>query len=88
MNDIYETKDKQITPFLLTRQDIKFLGTKVVGRIIYFQFSPREKALELVNLFITRKVNPVQPKDLLEAVETYRDFVFSMKEKNQYEIIK
>lgn len=83
MDDIYESKDKQIVPFLLIQPTIRFLGIKVVGSIVYFQFSPLESCQQLVNSFIGRKAPLVQPKDLLDAVETFRDRVFEMKEKTK-----
>lgn len=81
MNDIYESRDKQIVPFMLIQSNIKYLGTRREDQVIYFQFSPLEKCLELVNEFTSRKALPVQPKDILDAVETFRDRVFEMKNK-------
>jgi hypothetical protein len=83
MIDYYETKDKQITPYLLTCPNLKFQGTHLIGDIIYFLFSPKEKAQELAYKFITHQTQAVDPKVLLEAVETYRDIVFEMKEKRR-----
>lgn len=83
MNDIFETKDKQIVPFLLIQPEVKFLGTKLVGSIVYFQFSPLGKCQQLVNDFASRRAPLVQPKDLLDAVETFRDRIFEMKEKRR-----
>lgn len=83
-NNIFESKDKQIVPFLLVCGEVHFLGTRTSGRIIYFQFSPHDKCKELVNQFSTRKAPLVQPKDLLDAVETFRDRVFEMKDKYKY----
>lgn len=81
MNEIYESKDKQICPFLLIQPCIKFLGTRANGSIIYFKFSPLEKCQRLVNSFISKQAPLVQPKDLLDAVETFRDTVFANKAK-------
>lgn len=86
MQDIFETKDKQIVPFLLVQPEIKFLGSKLSGSIVYFQFSPIEKCQQLVNDFSSRRAPLVQPKDLLDAVETFRDRIFEMKDKRNYEI--
>lgn len=83
MNDFFETKDKQITPYLFTQPEIQYHGVRTYGQSIYFLFSPKEKAQELANLFLSRKANPVEPKNLLEAVETYRDVIFEMKEKRK-----
>ena len=79
--NIYECRDKMICPFLLIQPEIKFLGTRVDGSVIYFQFSPLEKCQELVNAFMSRQAPPVDPKTLLDAVETFRDRVFEMKDK-------
>lgn len=84
MGDVFETKDKQVTPFLLTQPDIKFLGTRLLGAVVYFQFSPSAKCQRLANEFASRKAPLVQPKDLLDAVETFRDIIFEMKEKRNY----
>lgn len=81
--DIYESKDKKIVPFLLTQLEIKFLGIRPSGPILYFQFSPPEKCQELVNAFMVRQAPPVDPKTLLDAVETFRDRIFEMKEKRR-----
>ena len=85
MNEYFETKDKQITPYLLTRRDIAFHGTIMHGPIIFFRFTPYEVASAAVNQFVSRQADPVEPKTLLDAVESYRDIVFQMKEKrNNY----
>lgn len=84
MNNIYKTKDKQIAPFLLTQSEVSFLGTYEEGHTLYFQFSPEDKCTKLVNAFISKTAPLVQPKDLLDAIETYRDRVFEMKDKNKY----
>lgn len=78
-DEIFESHDKQICPFLLIQKEITFLGTRVDNSIVYFQFSPKDKCEELVNQFSSRKAPLVQAKDLLDAVETYRDRVFEMK---------
>lgn len=87
MNDFFETKDKQITPYLLTQSEIQYHGVRVYGQTIYFLFSPKEIAQELANRFMSRQAKLVEPKNLLEAVETYRDVIFEMKEKRRnYEL--
>lgn len=85
MKTLYESKDKQLVPFLLILPEVNFVGTRKEGSIVYFQFSPLNKCQELVNLFSSRKAPLVQPKDLLDAVETFRDRVFEMKEKEKNE---
>ena len=84
MKTLYESKDKQVVPFLLILPEIDFVGTRREDSVIYFRFSPLDKCQELVNRFSSRKAPLVQPKDLLDAVETFRDRVFEMKEKDNY----
>lgn len=86
MDDIYKSKDKQIVPFLLIQPSVRFLGSEIVGSIVFFKFSPFVVCQQLVNDFTSRKASLVQPKDLLDAVETFRDRVFEMKEKNRNEL--
>ncbi len=82
--DIYESKDKQVCPFLLIQPEIKYFGTRISNSVVYFQFSPEDKCRQLVNLFVSKNAPLVQAKDLLDAVETFRDIVFEMKEKMNY----
>ena len=87
MDDVYESRDKQIVPFLLTQQDTQFIGTRRVDSVMYFQFTPLARCKTLVNLFVMKKAPLVQAKDLLDALESFRDMVFEMKDKT-YERFK
>lgn len=80
MNEIYESKDRRIVPFLLTQSSITYLGVRKSGSVLFFRFSPKSKCDTLVNQFSCRKAPLVQPKDLLDAVETFKDRVFEMKD--------
>lgn len=79
--DIFESRDKMLCPFLLIQPEVTFLGVKKEGSLVYFQFTPVDKCEDLANKFSSRKAPLVQAKDLLDAVETYRDRVFEMKDK-------
>ena len=84
--DLFKTKDKQIAPFLLVCPEVEFIGVEQEGSILYFKFSPLDKCLSLVNKYMSRQAPLVQPKDILDAVETFRDRVFEMKdERRNYE---
>lgn len=83
MQTQYESKDRQVVPFLLIQPEVNFIGTRIEGAIVYFQFSPHDKCEQLVNDFISRKAPLVQPKDLLDAVEAFKDRIFEMKDKNE-----
>lgn len=88
MDNVFETKDKKTAPFLFIQPDIDYEGIRIVGQIIYFRFSPYSKCLKLVQDFISRKAKPVQAKDLLEAVDSCRDIIFEIKEKEKWETFK
>lgn len=77
--DFYESRDKQICPFLLIQPEVRFLGTRINRQIVYFRFHPKEECQQLVNAFISKKAPLAQPKDILDAVETFRDLIFEMK---------
>ncbi len=82
-SNFFQSKDKQIVPFLFTQPDVSFIGTKQFENITFFLFTPYERCIELVNAYVTRKAPLVQPKELLDAIETYRDMVFGMKMKEK-----
>lgn len=77
--EIYKSKDKQVVPFLFTQEGVEFSGTEIQESLLYFKFVPKELCEKLEKEFLTRKAPPVQAKDLLDAVETFRNKVFSMK---------
>ncbi len=79
--DIFETKDKQFTPYLFIQPDVKFLGTRIQDSTVFFRFSPSLRCKTLLNLFISKQAPPVQGKSLLDALESYRDLIFEMKMK-------
>lgn len=79
MNDVYESKDRQIVAFLFIQKDVLYKGSFVRNGEIIFLFSPFNKSFELVNLFLTRKAPLAQPKDLLDATETYKNIIFQYK---------
>ena len=80
--EMYETKDKQLAPFLLTQKAVTFIGTRKGEdeKTVYFQFKPYKEAAHLVNLFYGGKADPIQPKVLLDALETFRDLIFGGKD--------
>lgn len=69
MDKIFESKDKQIVPFLFTQTDVEFVGTRTENNNIFFQFYPYKRCLHRVHLFVSRKAPLVQLKDILEGVE-------------------
>lgn len=73
-NDLYIENDKWNAPFLLAasfQNLIQFTGSFTKNGILYWQFSPKYKALSLVEQFRT-KTNPSIPaRDLFEAITVF-----------------
>lgn len=81
--EVYSTRDRQVVPFLFTQKEVNLVGTYLIGSTVYFQFEPGVIAQKLANQFIQRKAPLIQPKDLLDAVETFKNKVFELKEMNE-----
>jgi len=74
LNDSYTENDKFNAPFLLAASFqglIQFLGTIVDNRVLYYEFSPKNKAQELINQLRTKTEPKIPAKDLFEAIETF-----------------
>lgn len=78
--EFYKEKDKNLSTFLLACEEINFCGTKANGHTIYFLFSPRKKAVRLVNLYYSKKEPHIPAKTLLESVGNYRTILFRAKD--------
>lgn len=74
-NDIHYEANKFLVPYLLLCDGITFEGTESRGGTVYFLFSPASKVLEAINKYYQRGAEPIQPKDLIDAIEHYRDLV-------------
>jgi hypothetical protein len=72
--DEYIENDKINAPFLLAASFnglIQFLGNYSQNGIIYWKFSPKEKALDLIDQFRTKTEPRIPAKDLFEANEFF-----------------
>lgn len=72
--DTYIENDKRLAPFLLAASFsglIKFIGSDTKSGVLYWQFSPEDKVLSLVNQFQTKTEPHLPAKDLFEAIETF-----------------
>jgi len=79
----YVEKDKWNAPFLLAasfQNLIQFTGSFTRNGILYWQFSPKSRALSLVEQFRT-KTNPSIPaRDLFEAINVFWSQIAKAKE--------
>ena len=78
-NDIYESRDKHIVPYLLTQSEVKLIDKKTIGVVVYFQFTPFDKCEILVHNFLTRNAQQMQPKDLFDAMDRYKYMLYETK---------
>ena len=76
MNDYYREKDKTVSAYLLICKDIRFEGTSPVGEILYFNFSPKERAKKHAEQFISKQATLIQPKEYAEASQTITDLIW------------
>lgn len=75
-SNIHSESNKFLVPFLLLCDGVEFIGTEVAAdSTVYFKFSPASKVLEAINNYYQRNAQPIQPKDLIDAIEHYRDLV-------------
>lgn len=77
--EIYQERDKNLATFLLACEEISFCGTESDGQTIYFLFSPKERAIGLVNLYYSKNEPRIPAKTLLESVDNFRTILFRAK---------
>ncbi len=73
MNEYIE-KDKTNAPFLLAASFaglIKFVKSYSENRIVYWQFTPKKEAQDLIDKFRTKTEPHIPARDLFEAIETF-----------------
>lgn len=74
IQDEYIENDKIYAPFLLAASFcgfINFIGSTTKEGILYWQFSPKNRAQELIYQFRTKTEPHISSKDLFEAIETF-----------------
>lgn len=73
--DIFETSQLNIAAYLYA-SGLSLLGNRRFGKSIYFQFSEKRKAEQLVSSYFTGTAT-INPQDLFEKLNTLRDLIFS-----------
>lgn len=82
LNNLYIENDKWNCPFLLAASFhnlISFVGSHPDNGILYWHFSPKDKAELLVNQFRTKTNHHIPARDLFEAIETFWEQVASAR---------
>jgi hypothetical protein len=76
-NSSFEIKDLSIAAYLYSTNKVKLIGKRrLPNGSILFQFSPKELAEELVNLYWNLQAPPIQPKQLFSAQRDLKDMIF------------
>ncbi len=74
LNDVHIENDKRNAPYLLAASFaglIQFKGSYCENGVLYWQFSPKDKALELLEQVNTKTDPPIPAQDLFTAIETF-----------------
>lgn len=76
-NNFIELKDLSIAAYLYSISQIKLVGKRRLpnGEVL-FQFSPKEKAEELILQYWNLQAPPIQPKQLFSAQRDLKDMIF------------
>lgn len=72
--DVLIENDKIHCPFLLAASFnglIKFTGSYIQNNILYWYFTPKDKAKLLIQQFNTKTEPHIPAKDLFEAIDTF-----------------
>lgn len=81
-NNLYIENDKRNAPFLLAASFqglIVFQGDYSQNGVLYWQFSPKSKAEELISQFKTKTNPPIPARDLFEAIDAFWEQVSHVK---------
>ena len=82
--EIHYERDKRLIPYLLALQPkVNYVGTKVDNGVVYFGFTPLDKALDLVSLFFTDNAPTIPAKKLFEAMEEFRTILYREKDRQR-----
>ena len=78
--DNYKTSDKNLSAFLLLQPDLKFVGSEMNAKgVVFFVFSPQDKAEDFSTAFYSKSASPLQAKDLLDSLKSITDIIFKEK---------
>lgn len=84
--DVYIEQDKTNAPFLLAASFSKFIrfeGSHFQAGILYWYFSPKEKAKELLLQLRTKTEPHIPAKDLFEAISLFWQQLYAEKNKSR-----
>lgn len=74
MKKLHIEKGKTLPPFLLAASFdglLTFEGSHIENGVLYWQFSPKDKAQELVEQYYSKREPHIPARDLFEATSTF-----------------
>lgn len=75
--DLVEIKDIAVAAYLYSTQNVKLIGKRRLSNgEVLFQFSPKEVAEKLINLYWNSEAPLIQPKKLFSAQRDLKDMIF------------
>lgn len=82
LSDLYIEKDKRNNPLLLAASFnglLTFQGSHIENGILYWLFSPKEKAQKLIEQFNTKTEPHIPARDIFDATATFWEQIAEMK---------
>lgn len=86
--NVWIENDKTNAPFLLAasfHRLVTFVGRLTRDDVLYWQFSPKDKTLKLLEQFNTKTEPHIPARDLFEAINTWWQEIAGMKNGGKYE---
>ena len=74
LTNLHIENDKVLAPFLLAacfNGLLSFKGKHVQNGVLYWQFSPKNAAQELVEAYYTKREPHIPARDLMESIDTF-----------------
>jgi len=81
-NETYVEKDKWNCPFLLACSFnglLKFEGSSSQNGVLFFEFSPKDKALNLIKQLRQKKDPKISFLDFIQATDTFWKEVYGLR---------
>jgi len=76
-NNILELKDIALASYLYASNKVAFIGKRKLSTgSVLFQFSPKDKANEMINAYWQLNAPAIQPKLLFSAQRDLKDMIF------------
>ena len=82
LSNLLIENDKILAPYLLAASfngHLHFLGSTIQNGILYWKFSPKDKAEELIHQFRSKSEPRLPAQDIFQAISTWWQEISEMK---------